>query len=137
MSPLGLANGDQQDPFQSKGDKRYGKAQFDTAVSYGAAGFGKFTVLRLQPTGIKGRVVISANQTAVLLAEVRIKGSGERAFTDAEGQYTISGILPNDRRLRTVQVRARGYRDQSIEVMIDEPGTCTKLEDIRLVREGR
>ncbi|MFZ0746404.1 MAG: carboxypeptidase regulatory-like domain-containing protein [Terracidiphilus sp.] len=135
-SPLGLANRDQQDPFQSKGDKRYGKAQFDAAVSYGPEGFGRLTVLRLQPTGIKGRVVTFSKQTAVLLAEVRIKGSGEKTFTDAEGQYTISGILPNERRQRTVQVRARGYRDQSVEVMIDKPGTCTKLEDIRLVREG-
>lgn len=133
---LDLANGDPLDPFQQKGDKRYGKMQFDAAVSYGPEGFAKFTVLRLEPTGIKGRVVTSANQAAVLLAEVRIKGSGEKAFTDAEGQYTISGILPNERRKRTLQVRARGYRDQSIEVMIDKPGTCKKIEDIRLVREG-
>lgn len=129
-------NGDRQDPFQWKGDKRYGKAQFSASVTYGPEGFGKLAVVRLQPTGIKGRVLALANQTPVLMAEVRMKGSGERTFTDAQGQYTISRIRPNERLKRTLQIRARGYRDQAIEVMIDTPGTCKKLEDIALVREG-
>ena len=100
------------------------------------SGFGKLALLRLQPTGITGRVLTSANQNAVLMAEIRLKGSGEKTFTDAQGQYTLSGILPNERRQRTLQIRARGYRDESMEVMIDKPGTCKEVKDIRLVREG-
>jgi hypothetical protein len=130
------AGADGQDPFQWKGDKRYGKAQFNASVAYGPEGFGKFAVIRLQPTGIKGRIVTSANKTPLLMAEVRMKGSGERTFTDAQGVYTISGIKPNERLKRTLQIRARGYRDQAIEVMIDKAGICQTLEDIVLVREG-
>jgi hypothetical protein len=123
------------DPFQSKGDKRYGKAQQDATVSY-KDGFRKLIVFKLQPTGVMGRVLTSSSKTAVLLAEVRVQGSGERTFTDAQGQYMVAGIQPNARAKRRLLVQARGYRTERLEVMIDEPGACKKIEDIRLTREG-
>jgi hypothetical protein len=131
----GSAGHNQEDSFAWKGDRRYGKAQFSVKVSYDPGGFDRLTVVRLQPTGIMGRVLASVNQNAVLMAEIRLKGSGERTFTNAQGQYTLVGMQPNARRQQTVQVRARGYRDQVMEVLIDEPGACKKLADIHLVRE--
>ena len=123
------------DPYQVKGDKRYGKAQQEATVSY-KDGLRKLTFFKLQPTGVTGRVVTQANKVAVLLAEVRVQGSGERAFTDAQGQYTVTGLQPNDRRKRNLLVQARGYRRAQLDVMIDEPGACKELKDIELIREN-
>ena len=125
-----------RDAFQGQADTRYGEMRFDAVVSYAPEGFGKLAVLRLQPTGITGRVVASATKSAVLMAEVRIKGSGERTFTDAQGQFTIPGLRPNDKQPRIVQFRARGYRDQSLEVLVDKPGVCKRIADLELAREG-
>jgi len=123
------------DPYQVKGDKRYGKAQQEATVSY-KDGLGKLVFFKLQPTGVTGRVITQANKGAVLLAEVRVRGSGERAFTDAQGQYTVTGVQPNDRRKRSLLVQARGYRRAQLDVMIDEPGACKQLKDIELIREN-
>ncbi len=123
------------DPYKLKGDKRYGKAQEDATVSY-KDGFGKLVFFKLQPTGVTGRVIGATNKTAVLLAEVRVQGSGERAFTDVQGHYTVAGVQPNQRAKRRLLVSARGYRTEHLEVMVDEPGACKKIEDIKLSREG-
>jgi hypothetical protein len=126
---------EQKGSSASLGDKRYGSERFAVTVAPTDGAFDRLTVIRLKPTGITGRVVASTNQAAVLMAEIRVKGSGERTFTNASGEYTLVGIEPNARRQRTVQVRARGYREQMLEVLIDEPGACKKLDDVRLVRE--
>jgi hypothetical protein len=123
-----------EDSYGWRGDKRYGKEQFDATVSYGPDGFQRLTVVRLQPTAVAGRVVAASNQSAVLMAEVRCKGSGERTFTDAEGHYRLAGIQPNALRKRTLQVRARGYRDQMMEVLIDKPGDCKTVPDVSMAR---
>lgn len=125
----------EEDPYKLKGDQRYGKTQQEITVSY-KEGFGKLVFYKLQPTGVSGRVIGAANKAAVLLAEVRVQGSGERAFTDAQGQYTVAGVQPNQHAKRRLLVNARGYRAVHLEVMIDEPGTCKKIEDIKLSREG-
>ncbi|MBV8437904.1 MAG: carboxypeptidase regulatory-like domain-containing protein [Silvibacterium sp.] len=126
-----------EDSFGWRGDKRYGKKQFDAKVPNGPGRLDRLAVIRLQPTGVTGRVVASANQSAVLMAEVRCKGSGERTFTDAQGQYTLARIQPNARQKRTLLVRARGYRDRPIEVLIDTPGVCKELPDVSLDTEKR
>jgi carboxypeptidase family protein len=123
------------DPYKVKGDKRYGKTQEEVTVSY-KDGFGKLIFFKLQPTGVTGRVIGAANKAAVLLAEVRVQGSGERAFTDGQGHYTVAGVQPNQRAKRRLLVSARGYRTEHLEVMVDEPGACKKIEDIKLSREG-
>jgi hypothetical protein len=125
----------EDDPYELKGNKRYGQLQQEIAVSY-KEGFGKLVFFKLQPTGVTGRVIGAANKAAVLLAEVRVQGSGERAFTDAQGQYTVAGVQPNQHAKRRLLVNARGYRAVHLEVMIDEPGACKKIEDIKLSREG-
>jgi hypothetical protein len=126
-----------EDSFEWRGNKRYGKTKFDAKVPNGPEKFDRLAVVRLQPTGVMGRVVASANQSAVLMAEVWCKGSGERTFTDAQGQYTLAGIQPNKRQERTLLVRARGYRDESMKVLIDKPGDCKKVPDVSLVAEKR
>jgi hypothetical protein len=123
------------DSYKLNGDKRYGKIQQEMTVSY-KEGFGKLAFFKLQPTGVTGRVIGATNKAAVLLAEVRVQGSDERAFTDGQGQYTVAGVQPNQQAKRRLLVNARGYRAVQLEVMIDEPGACKKIEDIKLSREG-
>jgi hypothetical protein len=137
-APLSSSRANNQAPdalFARNGDKRYGKGTFQANVTYGDEGFKGFATFRLPPTGVRGRVVSSVNQSAVLLAEVRVKGSGERAFTDAEGRYALLGIWPDEKEERVLQVRARGYREGSAKALVAEPGTCEVLPDITLVPE--
>jgi len=134
-SALSLKSDLARDPYKAKGDKRYGKAQEEAVVSYND-GLGKLVFFKLQPTGVTGRVIAAASKAAVLLAEVRVQGSGERAFTDGQGHYTVAGVHPNQRAKRRLLVSARGYRTEHLEVMVDEPGACKKIEDIKLSREG-
>jgi len=135
--PPNVAGKRSEDSYDWMGDKRYGKEQFEAKVFQRPNGFDRLTVIRLRPTGVIGRVVASASQAGVQMAEVRCKGSGERAFTDAQGQYTLVGIHPNARLKRTLQVRARGFRDQSMEILIDKPGDCTRVPDVTLEAEKR
>ncbi|MGO9272717.1 MAG: hypothetical protein ACLQOO_21190 [Terriglobia bacterium] len=105
--------------------------------------------LVIQPTTIKGKITAPAlpvkksqerntgkttgavQETAVTLAEVRVKGSGERAFSDAQGQYVLAGVEPGQ---RTVLVFAQGYRPAFKAIVLEGPGV-TKNLPILLARE--
>jgi hypothetical protein len=66
------------------------------------------------------------------MAEVRVKGSGERAFSDAEGHYVLAGLEPGK---RTVLAFAQGYRPASKQAAINEAGALETL-NFELVREA-
>lgn len=114
--------------------KRYGTEQQSAAVSRDKKGDIKaaFVTLRLQPTAVKGKITGPGHKTGVMLAEVRVKGSGERTFTDAQGQYSVAGIEPGK---RVLLVAAQGYRAQSQPVTLGDPGTSQTL-NFTLVRES-
>jgi hypothetical protein len=62
----------------------------------------------------------------VVMAEVRIRGSGERAFSDSEGNYRLSGL---EKGQRTVLFTARGYQDpppQTVDLAV--PGAVLTLD---------
>jgi hypothetical protein len=81
------------------------------------------------------------------MAEVSMKGSGERTFSDAQGQYVLAGIEPIELKNgasvggrpaiteRTVRVSAQGYSDASKQVALNEAGALKTL-DFELVREA-
>jgi CarboxypepD_reg-like domain/Carboxypeptidase regulatory-like domain len=113
---------------------RYGKTEQSATVSRDAGGDAKMPFLRcaLPPTLVKGKITGSGHKTGVVLARVRVKGSGERAFTDALGQYTVAGIEPGK---RTLLVSAQGYRTESQVFTLAEPGASQTL-NFTLTREG-
>ncbi|MBV9301611.1 MAG: carboxypeptidase regulatory-like domain-containing protein [Acidobacteriaceae bacterium] len=82
-------------------------------------GDGNSTVVRvdfaLRPTTVKGKVTGAGRENGVLMAEVRVKGSGERVFSNAQGQYALTGIEPGT---RTVLVIARGFQPASQVVSV-------------------
>jgi len=106
--------------------KRYGQAQQPAVVSRDNEGNirAAFVALSLQPTAVSGKVTGPNHKSGVVLAEVRVKGSGERAFTDEEGLYMVAGIEPGKRMLL---VSAQGYQPQSKAVTLSDAGTSQKL----------
>ena len=113
---------------------RYGKVQQPAVVSHDAKGNTKvaFVKCALQPTAVKGQITGSGHKSGVVLAEVRVKGSGERTFTDAQGLYAVTGIELGN---RTLLVHAQGYRSESLAVTLKEPG-ASETRNFNLTRES-
>lgn len=68
----------------------------------------------------------------MIMAEIFIKGSGERTFSDANGAYVLSRIEPGK---RTVQVVVQGYVIASKSVTLDQPGALVTEVDFVLERD--
>lgn len=82
---------------------RRGVARATIRVADGRAeGFAAFALPR---TTVQGRVT-GAGGEPVAMAEVRLRGSGERAFTGADGRFVLAGVEAGE---RTLEVRARGH----------------------------
>jgi hypothetical protein len=113
---------------------RYSTTQQALTVSRDGKGDTKiaFVNLTLQPTTVKGKITGPGQKTAVVLANVRVKGSGERVFSDAQGQYTVTGIEPGK---RVLMVSAQGYRAESRPFTLGDPGASQTL-NISLTRES-
>jgi hypothetical protein len=99
---------------------RYGMAQAQATVTRGGGGKIRLTVadMALPPTTIKGQIT-GPGATPIILAEVRVKGSGERALTDAGGRYALIGLEVG---VRTALVSARGYQPASATVQLSVAG---------------
>ena len=72
----------------------------------------------LTSTTVQGTIT-NGNAAPVRMATVRIKGSGEQTFSDAQGKYTLSGLEVGS---RTLIVSARGYETVTQTVTFDQPG---------------
>jgi hypothetical protein len=104
---------------------RYGGAEVRAAVSRKDAETIKIPTVNipLQPTNVKGRITTSSQKTGVFMAEARVKGSGERTYSDAKGEYVLCGIEPGK---RTIQVFAQGYKPAEEGANLKKPGdSCT------------
>jgi hypothetical protein len=105
---------------------RYGTAQITAQVSRDFDGNINRAVVNpaIQPTTVRGRVI---NQDAdpVVMAEVRVQGSGERALTDSQGNYRLLGVETGN---RTVVVSAQGYSSLSRRVSINQAGAEQVLD---------
>ena len=114
---------------------RFGKLELPAKVSRDAGGNVKFGLLRcpLPPTLVRGKVTGPGQESGVPLARVRVKGSGERAFTDSQGQFVISAIELGKK--RTLLVSAQGYGTKSKDFALLEPGSVKKV-DFELTREN-
>ena len=98
--------------FRHRGARRAGRAE---AGARGAA-----LTERRQVSG----TVQGPDQKPVLLAEVRMVGSGERALSDAAGAYRLLAVEPG---ARTVEATASGCRPLSQTVELAQPGSVSTL----------
>ena len=78
----------------------------------------------LPPTAVTG-VVRDADGATVPMAELRIKGSGEKTLSDPDGAYRLGGI---ERGTRTVTVSARGLASAEAEVTLADSGSQATLD---------
>lgn len=91
---------------------RYGTATGAATVARGDDGTVKLAAmdLALPPTRITGKVSAkpangNVTEAPVAMAEVLIKGGGEKTFTDAQGLYVLAPVEPGQ---RIVRVQANG-----------------------------
>jgi hypothetical protein len=91
-----------------------------------------FADLTLGTTTVQGVVKGSGASNPVIMAQVRVKGSGERTFTDREGHYRLSGLEAGK---RVIQVTAPGFRKVSKPVTLSEAGVEQTL-DFKLPRSN-
>ena len=122
---------------------RYGKqAHVDVPVVRDDAGNVKsmrVAAILLHPTTLQGWIV-DPDGEPVPLAEVRVKGSGERTFTDAyedtkgnpgddtKGHYRLTGLEAG---LRGIRVSAQGFKTVDIDDVVLAWGK-TEFLDIKL-----
>lgn len=119
------------------GGSRYGTAEASVTVARDANGqiTKAAASIALPPTTLKGRITAQGGG-ALLLAEVRVKGSGERAFSDAEGKYLLAGLETgqkleqggNKPRTAAVLVSAQGFKPASQNVVIGQAGSVQTLD---------
>lgn len=131
---LDLPNGDYTLSASVTGSgRRYAGAQASGTVARGRADWkAAFIEMLVQSTAIQGRVSGPGHKAGVSMAEVHIKGSGERTFCDAQGQYLLPAVEPG---ARVVQVFAQGYRPAAKSVTVKQPGALETV-NFTLVREA-
>lgn len=104
---------------------RYGTVNAAANVARDAQGGLKpvLALLAIPPTQVGGTVQ-GPDQKPLLLAEIRMLGSGERALTDAAGAYRLLAVEPGT---RTVEATAPGCRPLRQTVQLAQPGSASTL----------
>jgi hypothetical protein len=106
---------------------RYASVKVEVSVSRDDQG--KITRRRatiyLPSTAVNGQITDRANGDPVVMAEVRVKGSGERAFSDKGGQYELTGLEAG---VRTLTASAQGYQPVSRDTKLGEAGAVQTLD---------
>ncbi len=74
--------------------------------------------LALPPTTVKGSLAGPPDSLgeadAVVMAEVRLEGSGERTWSDGQGNFSLAGVEAGE---RTVVISARGFVDPAPRII--------------------
>jgi hypothetical protein len=108
------------------GGSRYGQATGPVTLTLDPQGKVIFKTidLALQATVIQGKVV-DGDAKAVPMAEVRLRGSAERTYSDAQGKYTLAGLEAGSREL---VVSARGFANKTQTVALAQPGAVADVQ---------
>jgi len=91
-----------------------------------------FLNLRLPATVLRGTVAAKTGKDKVVMAQVRIKGSGESTYTDPDGRYVLTEIESGP---RVLEVMAPGHKPVSEPV--DLTGGEENLKDLKLERAAK
>ena len=75
----------------------------------------------LDPTTVSGTITEQGGTDPVVLAEVLLKGSGERTFSDSNGHYVLAGLETG---ARTVLVSAKNYESATETVVLATAGSA-------------
>lgn len=111
---------------------RFGGVQFTVTVSRtpeGAIEMAQADIV-LPATTIAGTVVRQGDNTPVVMAKIKVLGSGEYAFTDENGAFVLAGIEASVTQSRVVTVSAAGYQDRTQPVAVDATGITVNCDVI-------
>ena len=117
---LDLPNGNYELNISVPGfGKRYGSVVRKVKVATAANGSYQldWANVSIPPTAIEG--CVSSKKINVSFARVQVQGSGETAFSDNAGLYSITGVEPGK---RTLLVYAQGYKPVTQPITIAKPG---------------
>ncbi|MDC0832589.1 hypothetical protein CKA32_000473 [Geitlerinema sp. FC II] len=107
---------------------RYGTAETTVTVSRNVDRIVAATAdLALSPTTLRGRIT-NASADPISFAEIRVRGSGERTFSDRSGHYQLLPLEASTHIDRTVIVSAVGYQSISQTVALDRAGVVRTLD---------
>ena len=119
--------------------KRYGETQQKKKVARNEQKGGTEALknmclgLALKPTAIRGRIIDAGKKTGVTMAEVRLKVSGERTFTNSRGEFTLGPIEASEKAERSLECSAQGYvRKEKVRIVVAKPGQLLELGDVGL-----
>jgi hypothetical protein len=107
------------------GGSRYGSAQKNVVVSRDGTGRIQMATadLSLSATTVRGRITRPGGQ-GVIMAEIVLEGSGERAFSATDGHYALVGVEAG---LCRVRIRAQGFQPATQEVTLAAAGAVVTL----------
>ncbi len=104
----------------------------------------------LPPTAIRGALTyidLKGKTQPLVMAELRIEGSGERTFSDSDGHYLLAGLEagrppadastpPADAVSRRLRIRARGFVERTEEVLL-RPGELETIDrTLKLIKRA-
>lgn len=106
-----LPPGDYEIVFELPREKyRYGALTHPFTVVVGAGAQARLVtaMIKLAPTGIRGRVqgLVQGTPIPLPLARIRVEGTGELAYSDEEGHFCLTGVELGD---RMFCIRAAGF----------------------------
>lgn len=81
--------------------------------------------ISLDPTTLSGTITDKDSTDPVVMAEVRLQGSGERAFSDSSGHYVLAGLEVGT---RTVLVSAQNYESAAQTVALTPAGSTQTVD---------
>jgi hypothetical protein len=91
--------------------------------------------LQLNPTTVRGRITRSGKDAGILMAEVRVRRTNERTYSDEDGNYELEAIEAGAERL--VEIVAPGFRHEQRAVTLPHAGATETLNvALRRQRSG-
>ena len=70
-----------------------------------------------KPVTLSGQVIDKTNQETLAGALIRIEGTDIETYTDFEGNFSISGILPDTYKIKCSMI---SYTEKEVEIEIDQ-----------------
>lgn len=100
---------------------RYGISQAQATVARTAQGQIIMAVcdLALPSTTLKGKIS-GPSAANVVMAQVRVQGSGERTYTNSQGQYLLAGLEVGNLR---ISVTAQGFQPATQAITVGAAGS--------------
>jgi hypothetical protein len=134
---MDLANGQYELNVSIPGaGTRYGKAQASATVSRTNGNINRvYLPILVPPSTVTGHIAgldDDNNPIDILLAEIRLKGSPEIAYSDSSGSYQLIGLEIG---LRTLLVAAQGYLPVRQDITLSSAGEVV-IQNFVLVRES-